>query len=108
MPYPRTAFLERFWAKVDRRGPTDCWLWQGSRCGGYGHLRVGGRSRRKVYAHRVAYKLHRGGISSGLEIDHLCRTPSCVNPAHMELVTKRENGRRSRHAQLEEGACLLL
>ncbi|MGO3650436.1 HNH endonuclease signature motif containing protein [Agrococcus casei] len=42
-------------------------------------------------AHRFAYADSRGAIPEGLEIDHLCRNRSCVNPKHLEAVSKREN-----------------
>jgi hypothetical protein len=35
-----------------------------------------------------------GPIPPNREIDHLCRVRSCVNPAHLEVVTNRENCRR--------------
>lgn len=84
----------RFWAKVDRRGPDDCWEWQGSRHHGYGKF-AAGRGRAPQQAHRVAYELEVGAIPEGLDIDHLCQNPPCVNPAHLEPVTHRENLRRS-------------
>jgi hypothetical protein len=91
---PRRPLAERFWAKVDRRGPDECWPWLGcKRPLGYGSFSVS--SYRTVGAHRVAYELAHGATlpskSSWLCIDHLCRTPSCVNPRHLELVTYREN-----------------
>lgn len=54
----------------------------------YGRLRLG---RQLVMTHRVAYELECGPISDGLEIDHLCRVPLCINPYHLETVTHREN-----------------
>jgi hypothetical protein len=42
-------------------------------------------------AHRVAYVLAKGAIPEGLVLDHLCRTPACVNPDHLEPVTNHEN-----------------
>jgi hypothetical protein len=78
---------ERFWAMVNK---TDtCWLWQGSKAdGGYGKFNIGG----VLYpAHRVAYQWLVGPIPEGLHLDHLCRVTNCVNPAHMEPVTTREN-----------------
>src|SRR5690606_7991791 len=41
-----------------------------------------------------AYELLVGPISAGLYLDHLCRTPRCVNPHHLEPVTARENSLR--------------
>lgn len=82
---------QRFFDKVDK---TDgCWNWTGSHNGvGYGEIRIGGR---KVYAHRWSYEHHHGEpIPDGLVIDHLCRNPRCVNPAHLEAVTTLENVRR--------------
>ena len=44
-----------------------------------------------VYAHRVAYEIIKGKIPDGLDLDHLCRNKVCVNPDHLEAVTRREN-----------------
>lgn len=66
-----------------------CWLWTGTRDQlGYGHISVNGKCRA---AHREMYKKERGEIPGNLPLDHLCRVPSCVNPAHLEPVTHREN-----------------
>lgn len=70
---------------------TSCWIWQGSGVR-YGALRVDGRMR---LAHRVSYETFVGPIPDGLELDHLCRTPKCINPAHLEAVEGAENNRRS-------------
>jgi len=83
---------ERFWSKVDKSGA--CWLWTASLDGhGYGHIACGGAPH-LVAAHRWAYQGARGPIPHGSEIDHLCREPRCVNPAHLEAVTHSENIRR--------------
>lgn len=55
----------------------------------HGYARVG-----KAYAHRLAYAAAHGPIPKGLVIDHLCRTKRCINPAHLEAVTSRENTQR--------------
>jgi hypothetical protein len=69
-----------------------CWLWTGAQNGnGYGVIGKGGRDRGNEYAHRVSYLHFKGPIPDGLQIDHLCRTRSCVNPDHLELVTCTEN-----------------
>lgn len=68
-----------------------CWEWQGFLHSGYGHIKVHGKV---ILAHRVSYELHRGLIPTGMEIDHLCRNRRCVNPDHLEVVTRRENWQR--------------
>ena len=74
--------------------PSGCWLWAASLgTAGYGQVWDGVTMRR---AHRVTYTLLVGAIPEGLEIDHLCRVRRCVNPAHLEAVTKQENQRRRR------------
>jgi|GEM_PF-1714746 len=85
--------LERFWAKVDRRGPDECWPWTSTRNDqGYGMFSLPGHQH--IYAHRFAYELLVGPIPEGLTLDHLCRVRHCVNPAHLEPVTNRENSLR--------------
>lgn len=82
--------LERFLAKVEPEPNSGCWLWSGAvTSNGYGRF---GISRRVVrWAHRVAYEHWNGPIPENLQIDHLCRVRSCVNPQHLEAVTCRTN-----------------
>ena len=85
--------LARFMVKVEKT--ETCWLWTAAKMGkGYGLFRVASRPRQPSYAHRVAYEHFVGDIPEGHHIDHLCRTPHCVNPEHLEPVTPRENQRR--------------
>ena len=71
-----------------------CWMWQGwTRPDGYGMLAFG--SGRPSYAHRIAYTELVGPIPPGLTVDHLCRNKSCVNPAHLEVVTRAVNTSRA-------------
>ncbi|MFJ3170616.1 HNH endonuclease signature motif containing protein [Streptomyces roseus] len=79
----------RFWAKVAQEQPSGCWIWTaGLSPDGYGKFSSGGRY---VRAHRLAYSTLIGPIPPGLHLDHLCRVRRCVNPAHLEPVTHREN-----------------
>jgi hypothetical protein len=81
----------RFWSKVDKAGPGGCWLWTaGKNRDGYGKFRVGTRH---VLAHRFAYRILRGPIPDGLQLDHVCRNHACVNPDpdHLEPVVQRVN-----------------
>lgn len=72
---------------------TGCWIWQRARDGkGYGLTKCGGR--KNCRAHRISYERHRGPIPEGMDLDHLCRNPPCVNPDHLEPVTHAENIRR--------------
>ena len=87
---------DRFWSKVEFGDWLDCWLWTASRVDGYGRFRLGGRGSSPARAHVVAYELLIGPVPDGLELDHLCRVPACVNPSHLEAVTHAENCRRGR------------
>lgn len=79
----------RFWATVEKT--ETCWLWIGSKNRGYGAFNPTHGS--SVRAHRYAYELLVGPIPDGLTLDHLCRVRACVNPAHLEPVTRGENVR---------------
>lgn len=71
---------------------TGCWLWMGCvNRGGYGRISRGGRSGKSALVHRVSYSLHRGSVPPGYELDHLCRQRSCLNPEHLEIVTRKVN-----------------
>ena len=88
--YSRTD-RQRFEALV-RKTP-GCWLWLGAiGSKGYPQFRFEGRTQP---AHRVAHVLARGPIPDGFEVDHLCRTPLCVRPSHLEAVPPAVNNLRS-------------
>jgi len=71
-----------------------CWVWPGATFRkGYGNVSVlnPDGTRRNAGLHRVVYEALVGPIPAGLVLDHLCRTPACCNPAHLEPVTQRIN-----------------
>lgn len=95
----------RFWAKVDRRGPDQCWPWTAYRNKkGYGQIKVGGKYGQVISAHRVAHELLIGPIPDGLCVCHSCDNPPCCNPAHFWLGTNAENNAdkvaKDRHSKL--------
>jgi hypothetical protein len=86
---------QRFWEKVIRGKDDECWEWRGAHdTAGYARFHVDMRRRREG-AHRFAYELLIGPIPEGLELDHLCRNKGCINPYHLEPVTRSVNVRRA-------------
>jgi hypothetical protein len=83
----------RFWKKVNFHDPYGCHLWTASLDGhGYGQFSLGGRPRK---AHQIAWVAKHEEMPEGLELDHTCRRPACVNTDHLEPVTHQENIERA-------------
>jgi hypothetical protein len=87
----RTAIdpADRYLAKIEQRGPNECWPWTAA-CfdNGYGAFRLGNR---QMKAHRFGYELHNGPIPNGQFVLHHCDNPPCQNPQHWFLGTHKDN-----------------
>lgn len=92
---PIEQYIEQRSIKIPECG---CWIWMGDVYeDGYGSVRwTINKTVKRRLAHRASYEVFVGPIPDGMEIDHLCFVPGCVNPSHLEAVTARENRRRSR------------
>lgn len=106
--------IERFWFKVDVRGPDDCWLWRGLLSDvGYGRFYVGRRDGNSQTrgSHRISYFIAHGEIPEGLGVLHNCDQRyapgdisyrACANPSHLWTGTTQQNQRdmvaKGRHA----------
>lgn len=86
------TYVKHFESRIMYVG--DCIIWTGTLTSqGYGVFKPHYKER-AIAAHRYSYELANGKIPDGLELDHLCRNPACVNPVHLEAVTHTENVRR--------------
>ena len=82
------SLLKRFWEKVVRRGPDECWGWVGTRNNNYGRIMHQGMN---VYAHRLSWIIHNGPIPNDVCVLHRCDNPPCANPSHLFLGTYQDN-----------------
>lgn len=104
---------ERFWVKVDKKGPVPnipnwtlgpCWLWLAD-TGADGYARISNKGGTTL-AYRISWEWVNGEIHIDKEIDHLCRVRRCVNPSHLEAVTHQINTLRgdtipAKHARVD-------
>lgn len=116
------TLAERFWAKVERRGPDECWLWTGAKQrGGYGHLSRGPRGGGFISAPQAAWTLtYNGPFLPKSHFRHICDNPPCCNPTHIVPGTSKDNvadavsrgrhahGASSGTARLTEGDILVI
>lgn len=80
---------ERFWSKVDRRSPDDCWEWTAAKFqNGYRAFRIDRHTRG---SHRIVWQIENGEIPRGMHVLYSCDNPSCCNPKHLFLGTQKMN-----------------
>lgn len=85
----RTKEIARIFSRIRINKETGCWLWVGSRVGGYGNLTWHSQT---LIVHRFMYAWLVAPLPAGkAELDHLCRVRECCNPVHLELVTPKQN-----------------
>lgn len=100
MPYrhpPRSRVWTRIRKHIRVHADTGCWEWTGAMSpGGYGVLRLYGKT---GVAHRQIWVFLRNPDPGRLDLDHLCRNRACVNPKHLEIVTRSTNLRRGFEAR---------
>jgi len=99
------SILERLEQSSMPEPNSGCWLWLGHlKPNGYGTLAVkSGDDWRTQHAHRVSYEAHVGAIPVNSDLDHKCRNRACVNPQHLEPVTRSENLSRSPLMNRQDG-----
>lgn len=96
--------IDRFLKYVKTNPTTQCWEWTGALDRtGYGAFKYLGK---KINSHRFSYRHYKGEIPKGLDVDHRCRIRKCVNPEHLEAVTRKINVARGLSSQERKTHCI--
>ncbi len=81
--------LDRFWSKIDIKGPDECWEWKGGKSSaGYGVFEI---NKKYIGAHRFSYIINNGDIPDHTLVCHSCDNPPCCNPNHLFNGTYKDN-----------------
>lgn len=99
-----TQWFEKYTIPVTESG---CWIFLGSCAGkGYGWFKRDGAAH---LAHRFAYELVNGSVSSRTQICHKCDVRSCVRPDHLyagnNSTNQRDAVKRRRHPKSAKTHC---
>ncbi|ETT26222.1 phage protein [Rhodococcus aetherivorans] len=90
---------QRFWQRIIRREPDECWWWNGATNGGFGQFTVATRPQRiRRPAQAFAWELAGGTVPDGHRIGSTCGERMCVNPAHLSVQTQSDYARWSDEA----------
>ncbi len=83
-----TDFFGFIESRIDPIPFSGCWIWmEGLNPWGYGTFGLTAFPGMQL-AHRLSYTIYKGEIPDRLTLDHLCRVRCCVNPDHLEPVTR--------------------
>jgi hypothetical protein len=89
------SLKSRIMSKISKQ-KNGCWIWKAhTGTDGFSQISVGGIAKN---AHRVLYKLMKGGVSPSQVLRHKCNNRKCLNPAHLTPGTKHENNMDTKKA----------
>ncbi len=88
------ALIDRFWSKVEKGGPDECWPWIGRGVDRQGYAHISGKAHNgHNLAHRRALELSGVDVPAAKDVLHSCDNPPCCNPAHLRTGDNEENVR---------------
>jgi hypothetical protein len=89
MGMKRDEAKEKLLSRSEKDPETGCLVWQGAQSTfGHGHIVINGV---QMLTHRLSYELHEEEIADGMQINHKCHNPACINPEHLYMGTQKEN-----------------